>query len=69
MGQKMLRFWKVTSPNIKTMKLSLALASNFTDLVVNEFDSKSSWFDTKKFSDRIYQKNDDRGHFCLPQVK
>ena len=36
-GQKMLRFWKVTSKNLKIWKLSVASAiSNFQELIYNE---------------------------------
>ena len=47
-GQKMLRFWKVTSKNLKIWKLSVASAiSNFQELFIMKSKSKSSWFQEK----------------------
>ena len=41
-GQKMLRFWQVTSENLKSGKFAITLAtSNFHELCINKFDSKS----------------------------
>ena len=40
MGQKLLRFWKVPSANLKIGKYFLTLApSNFQELFVNKFDA------------------------------
>ena len=45
-GQKMLRFWKETSENLKTGKLTLA-PSSFQKLFIMKFDSKSRRFEAK----------------------
>ena len=57
MGQKMLKFWKLTSGNFKFGKLPrTSKTSNYEGLFVNKFDSKSCKFSRNLDFETIYRK-------------
>ena len=64
--QKVLRFWKVSSGNLKIRKLSVILTpSNFQELFVIKFDSKLSYSKLQSCSEGIYHEKAERGRKCL----
>ena len=70
--QKMVQFWKVASANLKIRKLSVpSTTSNFQELFVMKFDSKSTWLEAKMpvFSEVIYHKKKEEGKNAPPACK
>ena len=52
MGQKNLKFWKVITENLKIGKrfpFIINLKFSEVTILVNKFDSKSSWFEENSF--------------------
>ena len=57
----------MTSANLKIgERLFASTISDFQELFVNKFNSRSSWFDKIFFSERIYHEKTKREAFLAP---